>query len=149
MDGERAPFSVDERRPDARSLVERIVRFVAATSSVESVFGQPVEAHGRTVIPVARVYFTYGAGTGPELGGRSVERLPEGQVAPALTSGGGGGGLGIARPAGFIEIAPEGSRFVPATRDWRGTLAVAVTIAATLFLLRPPWTARGGRSERR
>jgi uncharacterized spore protein YtfJ len=133
------------RRPESTSLAERIVRQVGVTSSVGSVYGEPVDAHGHTVIPVARVYFMYGAGMGPELGGRMVDRPPDGRVAPSLSSGGGGGGLGIARPAGYIEIGPEGTRFVPATRDWRGTLAVALTIALTLLVLRPPWPIGRGR----
>ena len=119
-------------------MIERIVRQVGVTSSAETVFGRPVEAHGHTVVPVARVYFAYGGGSGPELAGRVVERQPDGRVAPALSSGGGGGGLGIARPAGYIEIGPGGTRFVPVTQDWRGSLALVAGIALTLVLLRPP-----------
>jgi uncharacterized spore protein YtfJ len=118
------------------TLAERVVRQMGLSASAQAVFGSPVTAHGRTVIPVARVYFMYGAGMGPELAGRSVERPPEGRLAPALSSGGGGGGMGIARPAGYIEMGPEGTRFVPATRDWRGTLALAAFVAAVLALLR-------------
>lgn len=121
------------------SLVERIVRHIASTASAHSVFGAPIERHGRTVIPVARLYYTYGAGTGPEIAGRTVERQPDGQVAPALTSGGGGGGIGFARPAGFIEVSEDGSRFVPARRDWRGTLALGGAVALALLALRAPW----------
>lgn len=118
------------------TLAERVVRQVALSASAQAVFGPPVTAHGRTVIPVARVYFVYGAGMGPELAGRSVERPPEGRLAPALSSGGGGGGMGIARPAGYIELGPEGTRFVPATRDWKSMLALAALVAAVLALLR-------------
>lgn len=139
------PVPIDRAEPVSAtgSLVERIVRQIAATASAHSVFGEPVEGHGRTVIPVARLYFTYGAGTGPEIAGRMVERPPDGQVAPALTSGGGGGGIGIARPAGFIEIAPDGARFVPARRDWRGTLAMGTAVGLVLFGLRAPWRRSG------
>jgi uncharacterized spore protein YtfJ len=126
------------------SLVERVVRQMGLSASVQAVFGPPVEAHGRTVIPVARVYFLYGAGLGPELAGRTVERPPDGRLAPALSSGGGGGGMGIARPAGYIEMGPEGTRFVPATRDWKGMLALVALAGLGLALLR--W--RPGRGVR-
>lgn len=125
------------------TLVERVVRQLGFSTSVAAVFGQPVAAHGRTVIPVARVYFLYGAGTGPELAGRTVERAPEGRLTPALSSGGGGGGMGIARPAGYIEMGPEGTRFVPATRDWKGTLVLAALVGLGLALLRWPRESRG------
>jgi uncharacterized spore protein YtfJ len=126
------------------SLVERVVRQLGFSTSVAAVFGQPVEAHGRTVIPVARVYFLYGAGAGPELAGRPVERPPDGRLTPALSSGGGGGGVGVARPAGYIEIGPEGTRFVPVTRDWKGVLALAALAGLGLALLRG-WPDRGAR----
>lgn len=136
MTGERQITTSEEGRGGTAALVERVVRQLALSASAEAVFGQPVEAHGRTVIPVARVYFLYGAGTGPELAGRTVERPPDGRLTPALSSGGGGGGMGIARPAGYIEIGPEGTRFVPATRDWKGTLALAALVGLGLALLR-------------
>ncbi len=118
------------------TLVERVVRQMGLSASAQAVFGSPVTAHGHTVIPVARVYFLYGAGLGPELAGRSVERPPDGRLTPALSSGGGGGGMGIARPAGYIEIGPAGTRFVPATRDWKGILALAALVGLVLSLLR-------------
>jgi hypothetical protein len=124
------------------TLADRIVRRMGLSSSAGSVFAPPVEAHDRTVIPAARVYFSYGAGMGPELAGRTVDRPHEGRIAPALSSGGGGGGVGIARPAGYIEIGRDGTRYVPSTRDWRGTLAMGAGIAMALCLLRPPWAGR-------
>ena len=120
------------------SLAERIVRQVGISSSAETVFGQSVEAHGYTVIPVARVYFAYGGGSGPELAARVVERPPEGRVAPALSSGGGGGGIGFARPAGYIEIGPGGTRFVPVTRDWLRPVALIAAAVIAGLLRRAP-----------
>jgi uncharacterized spore protein YtfJ len=134
--GERA--AVDRATAGATALIERVVRQVALTASAEAVFGRPVEAHGRTVIPVAKVYFAYGGGAGPELAGRTVERQPDGRVVPALSSGGGGGGVGVARPAGYIELSAAGTRFVPVLHDWRRTLALAGAVAVAVLLLRLP-----------
>jgi uncharacterized spore protein YtfJ len=131
------PATVPSERPysDPATLVERIIRQVGLTSTAQTVYGEPVHAQGHTVIPVARVYFAYGGGAGPELGGRLVDRSPDGRVAPALTSGGGAGGLGIARPAGYIEISERGTRFVPVTRDWRRPFVLAcATLAAVLTI---------------
>lgn len=134
MDTEITAVAARSDAPASISLIERIVRQVGLTSSAETVFGRPVEAHGYTVIPVARVYFAYGGGSGPEIAARVVERQPEGRVAPSLSSGGGGGGVGLARAAGYIEISPAGTRFVPVTADWRRPLAVAGAIAAVFAL---------------
>lgn len=142
MTGDASPLPVEQDGPRPESLIERIVRQVGITSSAETVFGRPVEAQGHTVIPVARVAFAYGGGTGPEIAGRMVERQPDGRVAPTLSSGGGGGGIGIARPVGYIELSPTGTRFVPVTRGWRGPLAAAVAVALTVAALRAPWRRR-------
>ncbi len=134
--------SVEQPNGTPPSLIERIVRQMGVTSSVATVYGQPVEAHGHTIIPIARVYFAYGGGSGPELAGRLVDRQPDGRIAPSLSSGGGAGGVGIARPSGYIEISPDGTRFVPATTDWRRALVLTSGLVLALFMRRPPWPAR-------
>lgn len=70
-------------------------------ASVRAVFGDPVEAHGRTVIPVARIGYGFGAG------GRTA-----GNEATRPEDGGGGAGL-RARPVGALEITAGGTRFIP------------------------------------
>jgi len=69
---------------------------------VRTVYGDPVESRGVTVIPVAQTYFGFGAGGG---GGKA--------------GGSGGGGGGVVRPIGFIEITAKGARWVPITRAWQ------------------------------
>ncbi len=78
-------------------------------------FGRPVEVKGRTVIPVASVRTAGGYGFG-------------GEPLGSERSGGGGGALD-ARPVGFIEIGPDGTRFEPID-DGRAALR---TIAAGSF----------------
>ena len=72
-------------------------RAFARMTGARLCFGRPVEHKGRTVIPVASVRTAggWGFGNGPEDQG----------------SGGGGGGALDARPVGFIEIGPDGTRF--------------------------------------
>lgn len=78
------------------SIADRL----SASAHVKSVFGAPVETHGKTIIPVARVGYGFGGGSAKPAGeGNGHE-------------GGGGGGAG-AIPLGVFEITEAGTRFVP------------------------------------
>jgi uncharacterized spore protein YtfJ len=71
-------------------------------ASVRNVYGEPVSAGGRTIIPIARV--GYGFGAGGRAGGS-----PE----TAGDQEGSGGGAGMsARPVGALEITAAGTRFI-------------------------------------
>jgi len=72
-------------------------RALARLTGARLCFGRPVELKNRTVIPVASVRTAGGWGFGNDAAGSG--------------SGGGGGGALDARPVGFIEIGPEGTRF--------------------------------------
>jgi uncharacterized spore protein YtfJ len=95
---------VEEARAPAPafSALRRFVEGARDTFTVRTVYGDPVESKGVTVIPVAQTYFGLGAGGG---GGR--------------TGGTGGGGGGMVRPIGFIEITAKGARWVPIQRAWQ------------------------------
>jgi hypothetical protein len=78
---------VPKKKPKAPALARLATRLTRARLC----YGRPIEAHGRTVVPVARVSLAGGLG---QSGG------------PA-----GGGGNLQARPVGYIEMSPEGTRF--------------------------------------
>ena len=78
-----------------------------ASSSVKSVYGEPISKADRTVIPVARISYGFGAGGGNPSGER-----------PSEAGGGGGGGYISATPVGIIEITPERTRFI-ALNNWK------------------------------
>ena len=78
-----------------RNLGERL----GQSASVKNVYGDPVLSGDRTVVPVAKVFYSFGGGGGR---GRSGED----------GSGGGGGGMVAASPAGALEVTPAGTRFV-------------------------------------
>jgi uncharacterized spore protein YtfJ len=88
--------------------------------NVKTAYGEPREAHGRTIIPVARVGYGFGAGFGS--GGKNKDDkatyAEEGE-------GGGGGGGGAVIPVGVVEISAEGTRFIP-IRDWRRIAKTAI-----------------------
>jgi uncharacterized spore protein YtfJ len=91
-------------------------------------YGEPIRDNGRTVIPVARVRAN---------GGLGFDRGPVEQG-----GGGGGGGMLDALPFGYIEIGPEGTRFVriedpeAVSRAIKTVTAAAVTLATTFAGLR-------------
>lgn len=91
---------------DAQQLLETLAERIAGNASVKMVYGEPVVAGSRTVIPAARVWYGFGAG-----GGRGKREEGEG-------GGGGGGGRVCASPCGAVEITPEGTHYIPFF-DWR------------------------------
>jgi uncharacterized spore protein YtfJ len=102
-----------------QSLKESIV-----TANVKAVYGEPIAAQGKTVIPVAKIIYGYGAGAGT--GGVGDSR--------ARGEGGGGGGGARAIPVGVVEVSDQPTRFVPITdrRKLAGAVAVGVGIGMWL-----------------
>jgi len=85
----------------AQEILQALTERFAATATVKQVFGEPIEAQGKTIVPVARVWYHVGAGWG----GRKAESGEGG------SGGGGGGGTVAAIPVGVLEVTPEGVRF--------------------------------------
>jgi len=108
-----------------QSLKESILNH----ATVKAIYGEPVAAQGRTVIPVAKIMYGYGAGSGT--GG-----LGE---ASARGEGGGGGGGVRAIPIGVVDISEHETRFVPITD--RKRLAGAI-LAGTFFGMLLAWGRR-------
>ena len=74
-----------------RSAIEQI--------GVKTLYGEPITAGERTIVPVARILYGFGGGMGK---GEKTER-PEG----------GGGGMGyFGMPTGYIEMSSSGTRYV-------------------------------------
>ena len=96
--------------------IEEALQSMVNHGTVRTVYGDPITAEGRTIVPVARVRYGFGAGSGK----RNGERPEQG--------GGGGGGL-IAVPVGVVEISREGTRFIPIGEEkWKTALAVGLGI---------------------
>lgn len=113
----------------ATEMLQKIGDSLGSTATVKSVFGEPIQAEGKTVVPIAKVAYGFGAGGGSQ--DNKTGRQGEG--------GGGGGGV-RAFPAGALEITATSTRFIPFT-DFR-SLAAVFAAGAVLggFLLR-----RGGK----
>jgi uncharacterized spore protein YtfJ len=80
-----------------KSVVERLKE----SAVVKSVYGEPIQAHRKTIIPVARIAYGFGGGSG--------KRVHDGQ--PNEGEGGGGGMAAI--PVGVFEVTDTSTRFVP------------------------------------
>lgn len=103
-----------------QSIMERL----QGSASVKTVYGEPIVAEGKTVIPVARVAYCFGVGSGPA---KKDEGQTEGEKA-----GGMGGGV-YAKPVGVVEITKEDTRFIPI--DERRKLAGALLLGFLLGIL--------------
>ena len=93
--------------------------------NVNSVFGQPIKEGDTTIIPVARVSYMFGAGSGYGRG-PAQEPAKEGETAEAAETGegggSGGGGAGMARPVGYIQVDSQGVHFEPTVDATRSSL---------------------------
>ena len=105
-----------------KDTLEMLSERIGAQAGVRKVYGDPVTVEGRTLIPVARVRFGFGAGSG---------HAKSGQV-PNEKSGGGGGGM-YATPAGVFEVTQSSTRFIDVS-PWR-PLAIAAGARLAIGLL--------------
>jgi uncharacterized spore protein YtfJ len=91
-----------------KELVDGAVQHLRSSASVKAVYGDPITADGKTVIPVAKVAYGFGAGSGS---GTRMKKGPDGKV-PVEGLGEGAGGGVAARPVGVVEITEQGTKFV-------------------------------------
>ena len=87
------------------ALLQSLKEGISGQANVKTIYGEPISAQGKTVIPVAKLIYGYGAGAGSGgLGNSSTQG-----------EGGGGGGGVRAIPVGVIEISDQQTRFIPIT----------------------------------
>ncbi|HBN08358.1 MAG TPA: hypothetical protein DD435_06845 [Cyanobacteria bacterium UBA8530] len=65
---------------------------------VKSIFGDPITAGDKTIIPVAKLSFGFGGGFGNKIKEEDDE--------------GGGGGGGAVIPLGVVEVGPQATHFI-------------------------------------
>lgn len=110
--------------------VEELLSNARSSLSSRTVFADPYEKNGLTVIPAAKVAGGGGAGTGQE------EEGPQGE----------GGGFGLmAKPAGvYIIDKDDNVRWQPAVDPNRIVAAVATVVVVALIAraVTAPWRAR-------
>lgn len=107
------------------NFVENIATPLGHSASVKTVFGEPITAQGKTIIPVAKVAYGFGGGFG-----QKHKNHPEKDPLQDEKGAGGGGGF-YAKAKGVYEITDQSTRFIPAQN--LSQFAIAVLIG---FLLR-------------
>jgi len=105
----------------ADELLQRIGETVGDKAKASTIFGEPIEREGITVIPVARARFGFGGGGG------------EGKQGP----GRGGGGGAVVSPLGYIELRDGAAEFKRIRRpaDLLAVVATASLLACVLTRL--------------
>ena len=106
------------------ALLQSLKDSILSQASVKAIYGDPIAAHGKTVIPVAKIVYGYGAGAGTGGVGDSSAR----------GEGGGGGGGVRAIPVGVVEVSGQQTRFVPITNHRRLAGAVLAGIGLGMLL---------------
>ncbi len=106
------------RMPHQDTLVERLAERLGVNTNAKTIFGDPIERDGVTVIPVARVRYGFGGGGG----GRRNE------------GGSGGGGGAQVEPLGYIEMKNGTSEFRP-IRSARAVTPIIVAGAFTALIV--------------
>jgi uncharacterized spore protein YtfJ len=111
-----------ERAQLVNELMERIGETVGQRAQVSTIFGEPVEREGVTVIPVGRARFGFGGG-----GGSGSREGDEG------SGGGGGGGVSV-NPIGYIELHDRSAAFkrISSPTDLLTFVAAASLAALTI-----------------
>jgi len=106
------------------AILQSLKESVLGQADVKAIYGQPITAHDKTVVPVAKVMFAYGAGAGT---GRMGNDNPHGE-------GGGGGGVVRAIPVGVFEVGSQGTRFVSVTDPRKLASVLATGVVVGLWL---------------
>ena len=115
------------------NLVEKALERLARSADARVIFGEPISSGGRTIVPVARVAYGFGAALGPQ---DDTQRTPAGNQAADLAGHAGGGGAGgvTARPVGVLEVSYLGTRFIDFSAGRRLMGAFLGGVAFGLFL---------------
>ncbi|PYX94755.1 MAG: hypothetical protein DMG71_11545 [Acidobacteria bacterium] len=106
------------------ALLQSLKESVLSQANVKTIYGDPIETQGKTIIPVAKITYGYGAGAGT--GG-------VGDTSAKGEGGGGGGGV-RAVPVGVIEVSDQPTRFVPISDRKKLTGAVLLGLALGMLM---------------
>ncbi|HEU5261193.1 MAG TPA: spore germination protein GerW family protein [Gemmatimonadales bacterium] len=111
-----------------KELIDSAVQHLRTSASVKTVYGEPVVIDGKTIIPVAKVAYGFGGGTG-------TKKAPPGEAGKeAVAEAGEGAGGGVAaKPVGIVEVTGQETKFLPFGQAKK--LAIAAAIGSGLGLV--------------
>lgn len=108
-----------------RKIIKDITDNLKSSATVRTVYGEPIRASNKVVIPVAKVAYGFGGGGETERkGGHERTRGAE---------EGGGGGMAI-RPIGVVEVSERRTKFIPFAFRTKLLGAMALGIFAGLSI---------------
>lgn len=118
------------------NFIEKMAAGLSQSATVKNVYGEPIQAGDKTILPVACISYGFGGGFGQgkkpmkPSSNATVHEAPEGEGA------GGGGGL-RARAKGVYEITATTTRFIPASSTRQIWMGIAIGfLLKTLFFSR-------------
>ena len=111
-------------------LLQAIAERLHSSSSIHTIYGDPIEAQGKTLIPVAKVSYGFGGGA---VGTNSLDRADKQPSGNTVEGGGGGGGVRMV-PLGMVEVTPQQTRFLPFGGGKRMLGALAVGLVVGLLM---------------
>jgi uncharacterized spore protein YtfJ len=120
-------------------FLETLSEKLRSSASIQHIYGEPIDARGKTVIPVARVAYGLGGGYGKvkakESTGSTSEPSQEYEqpTAPEQPAESGGGGITVT-PVGVFEISEKHTRFI-SMPDRKRDCTIALLIGFVLGLL--------------
>ena len=104
-----------------QNTLSEMLERIRATARVELVYGKGRKVGDKTLIPIAAVAYTFGAGAG----GGTTPASNGGGEAP-MGGGGGGGGAVRVQPVGVLEVDGDETRRVPIL-DWTRIITTGLT----------------------
>jgi len=97
-------------------------------AAVKTVFGEPYQVNGRTIIPVAKVSYGFGFGAG-----RGNAKINGANESGGGGEGGGGGGRVSVRPVAVVEMSGTETRLKPIVDVTRLAIAGMALLAWNAF----------------
>lgn len=109
-----------------QEFLEGLPERLRAGAGVDRVFGAPLQAGEKTIIPVARVRYGFGGGAGPS--------ASPAESSPTANDGGGGGAGVVTVPVGVFEVTAEETKFIPTGDKKKFALAIFGSLLLGLWL---------------
>jgi uncharacterized spore protein YtfJ len=110
-----------------------------ATAHVKTIYGEPIVAEGKTIVPVAEIKYGFGGGGGQQQetsnrqGSRDGEPAGVGEPAGTRSGMGGGGGISV-RPLGVVEVSSSGTRYISFSQGRKIALSVLAGVVLGLMV---------------
>ncbi len=99
----------------SENFLEKLAAQFGQSASVKNVYGEPIQAGNKTIVPVAQIAYGCGGGYGHGKNKMNQQKEPADINSDKVGEGAGGGGGMFAKAKGVYEITPTCTRFIPAS----------------------------------